>query len=217
MLDGAFIHAYELGMVARHDTRTTLLCAARELFARSGYDGTSIRDITRKAGANLGAVTYHFGTKEKLYEEVLTRISVPFAARLEAESRRAAAPLARIELVVRALFEHLAGSRDLPPLMLHELSLDRPAPGPIRDLIAGIFGLLSDLVRAGQRDKSIVAGDPTLLTVSIVAQPVYMTLVRNPLRDVVGLDTRDAAMRARIADHVVASVRRTLTAHRRQR
>ncbi|HSG82026.1 MAG TPA: helix-turn-helix domain-containing protein, partial [Gemmatimonadota bacterium] len=52
-------------------TAEALLRAAHHLFARFGYDGTSVRAITREAGSNLGAVTYHFGSKEALYDSVL--------------------------------------------------------------------------------------------------------------------------------------------------
>ena len=48
--------------------------AAAELFAERGYDGTSIRDITRQAGTNIGAVTYHFETKQRLYEAVVQEL-----------------------------------------------------------------------------------------------------------------------------------------------
>lgn len=51
-------------------TRKLLLDAAEELFARKGFDGTSIRDITAKAGRGPAAVNYFFGDKRELYEEL---------------------------------------------------------------------------------------------------------------------------------------------------
>ena len=51
-------------------TRERLLAAAERLFAEQGYDGTSVRDVTVAAGANVAAVNYHFGGKERLYMEV---------------------------------------------------------------------------------------------------------------------------------------------------
>lgn len=59
------------------NTKDRLLSAAEELFAERGFDGVSVRDITGKAGVNLGSLTYHFGTKERLFAEVLTRRSEP--------------------------------------------------------------------------------------------------------------------------------------------
>jgi|BarGraNGADG00212_1021973.scaffolds.fasta_scaffold00682_3 TetR/AcrR family transcriptional regulator, regulator of cefoperazone and chloramphenicol sensitivity len=55
------------------DTRERLLDTAERLFAARGFAGTSVREITDAAGANLGAVNYHFHSKENLYAEVFTR------------------------------------------------------------------------------------------------------------------------------------------------
>ena len=54
-------------------TRAQILDAAEELFAKSGFNGVSVRAITTAAGCNLAAVNYHFGNKNNLYKEVFTR------------------------------------------------------------------------------------------------------------------------------------------------
>ncbi len=54
-------------------TRDRILGAAETLFAQRGFDGASLRQLTATAGVNLAAVNYHFGSKEKLVEEVLRR------------------------------------------------------------------------------------------------------------------------------------------------
>ncbi|MFD4222386.1 TetR/AcrR family transcriptional regulator [Streptomyces griseus] len=66
--------------MATPDTRTQLLDAAERLFAEHGYRGTSIRAITKLAGANLAAVGYHFGSKAELMAAVARRVVEPIAA-----------------------------------------------------------------------------------------------------------------------------------------
>ncbi len=52
-------------------TSERLLAAATDLFARRGFHGTSIREIAERAGANVAAGHYHYGSKKGLYLHVL--------------------------------------------------------------------------------------------------------------------------------------------------
>ncbi|QEM68926.1 TetR/AcrR family transcriptional regulator [Geobacter sp. FeAm09] len=61
---------------SRHSEASTtesLLNAAERLFAKYGYDGVGMRALADEAGVNLGATTYHYGSKEKLYIETVMR------------------------------------------------------------------------------------------------------------------------------------------------
>lgn len=55
------------------DTCMRILGAAESLFIEHGFEATTLRQITGKAGVNLAAVNYHFGSKEALVEEVFRR------------------------------------------------------------------------------------------------------------------------------------------------
>lgn len=51
----------------REGTRRRLLDAAAEMFATKGYRKVAVRDICERACANVAAVNYHFGSKDKLH------------------------------------------------------------------------------------------------------------------------------------------------------
>jgi len=57
----------------RSGTRERILNAAERLFAARGYEGTSTRAIVAASGDTIGSVNYHFGSKEKLFREVVRR------------------------------------------------------------------------------------------------------------------------------------------------
>jgi len=48
-------------------TRQRLLEAAGEEFAERGFRNVTVRDICKRASANVAAINYHFGDKERLY------------------------------------------------------------------------------------------------------------------------------------------------------
>lgn len=70
--------------MAQTGTADRILDSAEVLFAQNGFAETSLRAITSKAGVNLAAVNYHFGSKEALIQAVFERFIRPFAAALTA-------------------------------------------------------------------------------------------------------------------------------------
>lgn len=59
------------GAISHDETRRQLLEAAGDVFAEFGFRDATVREICKRAGANVAAVNYHFGDKETLYLEVL--------------------------------------------------------------------------------------------------------------------------------------------------
>lgn len=194
-----------------NDAKARLVEVARHLFAAHGYDGTSVRSITSRAKANLGAITYHFGSKEALYHEVLACCANPLADRV-AQVATTGAPLDRVEAIVRTFFDYVTTTPELPQLIIRELSSGRPLPPPAQHVMQRNFGVISEAVRAGQADGSIRAGDPILLTLSAMAQPFHFMIAGKAIFAAAGIDLKEPATRARIVDHVAATVRRALAA-----
>lgn len=84
-------------------TKDRILNAAERLFARDGFEATSLRAITTEAAVNLAAVNYHFQSKEALVQAVIGRRMGPVTARrlalldiYEAEAGDAPVPLEKI-------------------------------------------------------------------------------------------------------------------------
>ncbi len=58
----------------RADTRERIVEAALEAFAEKGFRGASTRDIAQRAGTNQGLITYHFRSKDDLWQAAADRI-----------------------------------------------------------------------------------------------------------------------------------------------
>jgi len=193
-------------------TRDQLLREARKVFADKGFNGGSVRAITSAAGANLGAVSYHFGSKEALYHAVLASVWAEAGEAVARESRREAPPLDRLEAILGVIFMQVAAQPDLGRLMLRELAETRPVPPPIREHLGRLAGTIKAILAEGQADGSIVAGDPQLLVLSFMAQPFHVLAVRDRLRDVLGLPAQEEAVFERVVNNAVAFARRGLSA-----
>lgn len=113
-------------------TRSALLAAARNCVGEHGIAQTTSRLIAASAGANLGAITYYFGSKDDLIGEALfgelERRLAPVMSVLETDSP---AP-ARLLSAVQELTIEFERSDDDVPVFLNALLLSTQA-GPVGD------------------------------------------------------------------------------------
>lgn len=194
------------------ETRAALLEAARRIFARNGFDGASIRAITGEAGTNLGSVTYHFGSKRKLYAEVLKVGLTPLVDRVGEAASGGGEPLERLARVVRVFFDHLATNADVPRLLLQEVSAGRNPPPEVVSIIQRNAMYVQGIIAEGWADGSIRRSHPVFSALSVAALPIYMTVMAPLIREVVGVDLLDPATRRQAAEHVQTFVRNGLAA-----
>jgi AcrR family transcriptional regulator len=193
-------------------TREALVRAGIRIFAEHGFAGASIRAITADAGANLGSITYHFGTKEAFYDVVIERTIAPFTKRVIDAARTDGAPLERLEQVVRAYFGHLAEHPEIPRLLLQGVVASGLPPAASMVWLKGLLGMLASIVEAGQAEGSIRGGDPRLLGLGVLSQSLHLAVMRRTLREVTGMDLTDADTRDLLVEHLVRFVRGGLAA-----
>ncbi|EOX3296882.1 TetR family transcriptional regulator [Vibrio cholerae] len=75
-------------MALRSGTKEKILDVAEGLFAEYGFNDTSLRTITSKAGVNLASVNYHFGDKKTLVRAVLNRYLEAFMPEMKQSLER---------------------------------------------------------------------------------------------------------------------------------
>jgi AcrR family transcriptional regulator len=118
-------------------TRDKLIEAAGHVFAERGYVAATVREICRRAGANVAAVNYTFGDKMGLYTEVLRHsVRAAQSAALSASLDSDLSPEEVVRGVIRARLMSLCG--EARPdwhfrLVMHEFSHPTPAMARVVD------------------------------------------------------------------------------------
>ncbi len=169
------------------ETRARLLNAAARLFAEHGFARVTVRDICRKARANVAAVNYHFGGKDGLYQAVM-RMAME-TVQGTTETARAAGrnlpPAERIRAYIAVFAERLLGVHHdtwIHQLMMREMSDPTPALRVVAEevlkprmeylccSIAEVIGCAADDPRAVRCALSITAQFNSLLWTKAVAE-----------------------------------------------
>lgn len=128
------------------ETKRRLLDAAERLFAERGFQGASLRAITRTAGVSVSAANYHFGSKESLLRATLRRRVEPVIQRrlerLDAVEAAAGDRPPPLESILEAFV--------IPTLEARTASLDGAAR--YRQVAARLFADPPELVAALARE-----------------------------------------------------------------
>jgi len=108
------------------DKRTHIIETAMDLFAGKGYEGTSIRDIEEKASVNLAMVNYYFGSKEKLFENIVEyKSSVTRGILDEILKNNKLSAIEKIYAIIDSYVEKLFTHRSFHRLIYQELILNQ--------------------------------------------------------------------------------------------
>jgi len=159
-------------------TPDSILRAAADVFAENGFRNATVREICRRAGANIAAVNYHFGDKEKLYLEVLRRSHAQALKRYPPDSglEPKAKPEERLRAFVRAFLLRLL---DAGPNACHGklVSMEMIAPTAALETLVGewfepmaeeLLGILRPLLGRGANEEVL-----RLCGCSVVSQCVF--------------------------------------------
>ncbi len=166
-------------------TRDQFLAAAASQFAQRGFYGASIASIAAELGLTKQALLHHFGSKEKLYGEILQSISGQILAELEEIKASVSDPADQLEAIVLHHYRDQVQQQDSARLMMREL-LDNEQ----RAEKAGNWYLkpyLEALVEiAIAADSSLSSAQALALVYQLLGAATYIAVSQPTLAQIVG-------------------------------
>jgi AcrR family transcriptional regulator len=157
------------------DTRAAIKAAAAKLFATRGYRATGVRDIADLAWCNQALVSYHFGGKGELYDEIIGD-AVTEAQQLAREADLANAAEPERELV-RILARALASKAHLAPMILREqMDPDRLLNIDTANTLRSFMAMTESVLDVLPLDSEARAWDPQIVHLCIVGPMIHYTV-----------------------------------------
>ncbi len=98
-----------------------ILETAEKLFAVKGFEGTTVRDIAEQANVNLAMISYYFGSKEKLMENLFEHRTGYIKMRVENLLKNASlSPMEKVELLIDEHIERAVTNQKFHKIMVCE-------------------------------------------------------------------------------------------------
>ena len=133
------------------DKREVILSTAMKLFGQKGFEGTSVREIAAGAVVNPAMISYYFGSKEKLFQNLVEHKAAYLKVVFEELSNTSISQIEKIYVVIDSYIERMFSSPQFHHLLQRELSLDRrhDLKNAISDILLRNFVSIKLIIQKG--------------------------------------------------------------------
>lgn len=185
-------------------TAASILDGAERLFARKGFDATTVKEIGREAGVNAALIYYYFTDKRGLHQAVINRFGQELIARATGALAEASSPEDVVRAIVSTQNAMFSGYPERARIIGREL-IDHDAEHAaefISQLARNVFSRLRDAIAMAQQEGRFSREyDPSFAALSTISQVIYFHLARPIVqallreRGTIGRDDEDAFAR----------------------
>lgn len=178
-----------------NDKQIEILNVAERLFAEEGFDGTSVRDIAKKANINVAMISYYFGSKEKLLEALVINRIGTMKLRLENLLQEDSTPIEKIDKLVVYYINQINANRCIYQILHFELSTKKREinTDAFTEVKKSNLKIMESIVKEGQTQGIFQPNiNIALISPTIIGSLIYFHMNKPLYVDLFDLKTDEA-------------------------
>jgi len=207
-------------MMEYNEKQVAIMEKAEKLFAEKGFAGTSVRDIADEAGVNLAMISYYFGSKEKLLENIFRFRGENITLQLETMlQNKIMTSLEKVDQMIDRYVERIMDQQSFYKIMMREQIAKNYGPmhKQIRQLITKNQELIRQLIEEGQMKGEFKKNiDVPLMMAVLIGTTGHMISTQHFYRELNGMQSMtnekfQAHLRKKLTYHLKSLFKAVLT------
>ena len=172
-----FVNYIKMNITDKH---IKILEEAEILFAKNGYDGTTVRDIAKAANINLAMISYYFGSKEKLIEMLFKQRMGHIKLRIEAVvNNPKISPFNKIEILIDQYIQRVFEKQAFYKIMFSEQiqNKNRLILNSIKSYKNEFIALIDEVLKEGQKARVFKKNIDTMILLTTMTGTVMQMVI----------------------------------------
>jgi len=158
-----------------------ILLHAAQIFAEQGYEGASIRDISRATGVSLAGLYYYFESKQKLLYLIQNSVFTLLINRLEERLHGVEDPTTRLRVMVQNHIEYfLSHPAEMKVLSHEEDALEQPFAAEVAAIKRRYYSLAREIFRGISAQGMTPNLNPRIAVLSLFGMMNWIYKWHNP-------------------------------------
>ena len=172
------------------DKKEHIIQVAETLFSEHGFEGTSIRDIAATAEVNVAMISYYFGSKEKLFEDMVKTRTDYMREMINQIQKKEADPWKKVDRLIDVYSERILSNTSFHKILYREMSMDVRSMlnATICNILASNAIEFANIIEEGIAKKVFRKVDVPLTISSIIGTINQSTVSKNMVCKVLNVD-----------------------------
>ena len=173
------------------DKKDRILEVAEELFAEKGFEGTSVRELARKARVNVAMISYYFGSKEELFASLVEHRAGLMREKLQLIHREEATdPMKKMDELIDYYVDKVTSNNRFSRILHRELSLQQRSDMhmAIADILLRNTNEIKRILQEGIAKKIFRTIDVEMLMATLFGTTLQATSSKELVCRLIGAD-----------------------------
>ena len=148
-------------------TKRKIFEASMKLFAKKGYDATSIEEITATVGVAKGTLYYHFSSKEEIFNFLVEEGMKLLKNSIDIKIAKADTTLDKLRAVILIQIKIIKKYEDFMTIVLSQLWGNEPRHIMCKSKVVEYVKTIENIIKEGMDKGEIINGDASIIASGI--------------------------------------------------
>lgn len=144
-------------------TKRKIFETSMELFAKKGYEATSVEEITSVVGVAKGTLYYHFSTKEEIFYFLVEEGMKLLKNSIAIKTSKLENSLDKLKAVILIQIKVIKKYENFISIILSQIWGQEPRNKKCREYVFEYITMIEDIVKEGIENQELIEGDSSVI------------------------------------------------------
>lgn len=156
-------------------TKRKIFETSMDLFAKKGYEATSIEEITSVVGVAKGTLYYHFSSKEEIFYFLIEEGMKLLKNSIDIKTSKMENSLEKLKAIVLIQIKIIVKYENFISMLLSQIWGQEPRNKKCREYVFEYINMIEDIIKEGMKKEELIIGDSS----AIASRNIWFYLFNN--------------------------------------
>lgn len=156
-------------------TKRKIFETSMDLFAKKGYEATSIEEITSVVGVAKGTLYYHFSSKEEIFYFLIEEGMKLLKNSIDIKTSKLENSIDKLKAIILIQIKIIVKYENFISMLLSQIWGQEPRNKKCREYVFEYINMIEDIIKEGMEKEELIIGDSS----AIASRDIWIYLFNN--------------------------------------